>query len=380
MKESATEKEKARLKALEKRLHAEMNQRDAVLRQEILSPHATLVNGLSALRSELDALRGEVNQRDAVLRQEILAPHAKLSNGLSALRSELDALRSEVNHRDTLIRQEITSLHATLANGLSALRSELDVHVQQHSATRSLLRSVARSAEGLAQALWRQQTVPAPARLPGRDFERAAATLEQTFPRAFSLWKGLCEANESAYLNAPTDHCSLEGHEAAEWFGYFILPYLRGRVLDVGCGPQQVPAYLGFYPTEMICGLDPLPPCQSHPFDFVRGFAELMPWADHSFDVVCAATSLDHVLSPDVAFAEIARVLKPSGVALVWQAHVPSAGKYDPYCPELKPVDPYHLFHFSESAFDDLVNQRFAISEKIRFDSLSHFYCLRLRN
>ena len=85
---------------------------------------------------------------------------------------------------------------------------------------------------------------------------------------------------------------------AAE-FRAFVKLYLRGAVLDVGCGPQPVPSYLDGYPLDRIAGIDPLPPTEGHPFTFVQTVAEFLPWDDKTFSVVVVATSLDHVLLPD---------------------------------------------------------------------------------
>jgi len=83
--------------------------------------------------------------------------------------------------------------------------------------------------------------------------------------------------------------------------------HILGKVLDVGCGPYAIPLYLQDYPTQLISSIDPLEPFETHPFEFVRGFAEFLPWNDSTFDVVIAATTLDHVIALDVALSEIRR-------------------------------------------------------------------------
>ena len=157
--------------------------------------------------------------------------------------------------------------------------------------------------------------------------------------------------------------------------------YLRGAVLDVGCGPQPVPSYLDGYPPDRIAGIDPLPPTEGHPFSFVQTVAEFLPWDDKTFSVVVVATSLDHVLLPDRALAEFHRVLRDDGHLLVWVAHVPGAARYDPYRPDLDKIDDYHLFHFDRPWFEELLSERFTVEEAVSFSppENSWFYSYRPR-
>jgi ubiquinone/menaquinone biosynthesis C-methylase UbiE len=204
--------------------------------------------------------------------------------------------------------------------------------------------------------------------------------LRRRFPHAFSQWYPLLTVNKDAYEGLPTDSCSVTGHAAATSFGHFVRPYLRGgRVLDIGCGPQSVPVYLAGYPSQLIAGIDPLEPAAPHPFEFVRGFAEHLPWPDRTFEVVIAATSLDHVLSLDVTFDEIRRVLAPGGVFLTWVWFSPGAELYDPTSQHVRPIDRFHLFHFAEGWFEELVGRHFTTTEKVAYNQGSHFYSLAPR-
>jgi ubiquinone/menaquinone biosynthesis C-methylase UbiE len=124
---------------------------------------------------------------------------------------------------------------------------------------------------------------------------------------------------------------------------------------------------------------------ERHPFTFVRSLAESLPFPDAAFDVVVAATSLDHAFSLDRALSEVSRVLKPGGMFLIWDGFVKGSPRYDPANEHLVPIDPFHLFHFDEGWFEDIVRERaFEIMEKIVFDppsggdyAGSHFYALR---
>lgn len=101
-----------------------------------------------------------------------------------------------------------------------------------------------------------------------------------------------------------------------------------GTVLDVGCGGalvadriQDVPArYIGFdfgghhiqYAAKKFA--DVRAPLAAR---FVRGDAEQMPFADASVDVVVMSEVIEHLIRPELAVWEVARVLRPSGVYIM---------------------------------------------------------------
>ncbi len=121
-------------------------------------------------------------------------------------------------------------------------------------------------------------------------------------------------------------------------------------------------------------------PFEPHPFEFARGFAEFLPWQDSTFDVVIAATSLDHVLGLDLARSEIVRVLKPKGMFLVWEAFIEGSKPYDPSDADWKAADTLHLFHFDEGWFEEYWGNSFRVVEKIDVDGLSYFYAMEKGN
>lgn len=90
------------------------------------------------------------------------------------------------------------------------------------------------------------------------------------------------------------------------------------RVLDLGCGrgamrdvhPGYVGLDLGGYPLRTYL--------QGYPR--VQGDMQLLPIRDACIDVVLSFRALEHVPRPDRALAEIDRVLKPGGVAVLGPA------------------------------------------------------------
>ena len=204
--------------------------------------------------------------------------------------------------------------------------------------------------------------------------------MRQRAPKAFAAWSEAFEENRLEYAAAERNFASLSvrSNPAAEAFATWLQPYLLGRMLDIGCGPQPVPIYLQRHCESLIAGIDPLRPFTSHPFVFCEAFAEQIPWDDRSFERVVCATSLDHVFDLDRALDEIVRVLTDDGVFLLWVAFVDGAAPY-----ELDRVtsrlDRFHLFHFDRPWFYPLITKRFTIIEDWAMDSQSHYIALRPR-
>lgn len=95
----------------------------------------------------------------------------------------------------------------------------------------------------------------------------------------------------------------------------------RATVLDLGCGAGFLSNYLGERGHQVV-GLDPtarnLEVARLHDrtgrVAYCMGDARELPFADGSFDVVCAMDLLEHVEDPARVVAEASRVLAPSGL------------------------------------------------------------------
>lgn len=191
----------------------------------------------------------------------------------------------------------------------------------------------------------------------------SVAKLAKIVPLAVELWQKCQNAGEGVYQEAPTENCAVDGHRTVSLFKAFLAPYLQGTILDIGCGPQNLPAYLANYPLHLVAGIDPLSNPEDHGFIFHKGLAEYLPWEDKIFNRVIVSTSLDHMIMLDKAFAEICRVLTDDGIFLTWIGFVPGAKKYDPFSPNLKTIDQYHIFHFDRPWFEEMVKEYFDIEE-----------------
>jgi 2-polyprenyl-6-hydroxyphenyl methylase / 3-demethylubiquinone-9 3-methyltransferase len=93
------------------------------------------------------------------------------------------------------------------------------------------------------------------------------------------------------------------------------------RILDIGCGGGFLSNYLGAL-GHRVTGLDASADAlgvaalhdRSGSVRYEQGDALRLPFADGSFDVVCAMDFLEHVEDPGKVIAEAARVLSPSGM------------------------------------------------------------------
>jgi SAM-dependent methyltransferase len=115
-----------------------------------------------------------------------------------------------------------------------------------------------------------------------------------------------------------------------------LAPDLAGRrVLDVGCGQGELLraiadrvdcALTGVdFAIRRLRGLDDL---GAHARLVAHDLARPLPFADHAFDVAFCTETLEHLKRPDLALAEIRRVLAPGGRLVL---SVPNATGFFPW-------------------------------------------------
>lgn len=140
------------------------------------------------------------------------------------------------------------------------------------------------------------------------------------------------------------------------------------RVLDVGCGAGTTTRFLTDGNT--VTGID----ADKRALDACRGrygvetvwgeFANELPFADASFDVVLATETIEHLLYPRLLLEEIRRVLVPDGVFL---GSVPNEYSLHNRIRVLRGKtisrDPTHLHHFSLASLRALLAQQFSVEE-----------------
>lgn len=328
-----------------------------------------------------------VRETTAALQQALSTLEPELAKqGVSSLAGQLGQQRDRL---DEVCRS--LEIFQTAFGSLEAPLLQLQSSVANLEASRALAERATKEREReLKQMLLRSRRLLALTRrapkvrvAPPRTLRTGAsylALLEKDFPEAYKVWFPLLASNERAYKEDLRGNCSIAGHAVATSFGDFIVPYLKGQLLDIGCGPQAVPEYLRGYPLSQVSGIDPLEPQEPHPFQFVRGIAEYLPWRASSFDTVVVATSLDHVLSVERTLREILRVLKRGGLLLIWAGFIRGSARYDERSPAPEPVDEFHLFHFDRETFESTLGRVFDIVESFDFDGQSNFFALRPRD
>ncbi len=100
-----------------------------------------------------------------------------------------------------------------------------------------------------------------------------------------------------------------------------LSPYVAGRdVLEVGCGTGLLLHGVSqlarrAFGVDLSDGM--LARARQRGLEVVQGSATELPFADASFDVAYSFKVLSHVPDLEKAFAEVARVVRPGGVALL---------------------------------------------------------------
>ena len=141
-------------------------------------------------------------------------------------------------------------------------------------------------------------------------------------------------SNVRSRWNEPTKYerwcVSSLGRVYSESMARVLRPWLSesagSLVLDIGCGPGL--AMEQFFSTDSeIIGLDcslemaqranSLSRQTARPRHFVAGTVERIPFPDATFDVAVCINCLEFVEDREAAFDEIARVLRPNGIAIL---------------------------------------------------------------
>lgn len=101
--------------------------------------------------------------------------------------------------------------------------------------------------------------------------------------------------------------------------------YVRGRLIDIGCGTKPYRELLAPFVSEHV-GLDRAQPFNKAAQVDLVGTAYEIPVAAESFDTAISTATLEHLDEPEAALRECHRVLKPGGIAvytvpMIWHLH-----------------------------------------------------------
>ena len=132
------------------------------------------------------------------------------------------------------------------------------------------------------------------------------------------IWKQLQIVEYETYKKSPIGVFSVDSCKGAIEVGNFLRDNVKGKCLDVGCGLLSEPAYMKNQPNIEFIGIDPFDDKIKREFKFVCGIGEYLPFEDETFDGVLFATTIDHMINPQLAINEAYRVLKDKGVLIIW--------------------------------------------------------------
>lgn len=110
-----------------------------------------------------------------------------------------------------------------------------------------------------------------------------------------------------------------------ERFAHLCQKYMRGKLIDIGCGEKPYKAILEELVTEHI-GLDYEGTMHKKSNIDIMGTAYAIPVNDDFFDCAICTAVLEHLEEPESAIRECFRVLKPGGYAIystpfIWHLH-----------------------------------------------------------
>lgn len=241
---------------------------------------------------------------------------------------------------------------ANSANLIELLnRTTLDLSTRIDASECRLLEQIVAQRAFLPSYAGVPTSFPRPQIIGLQTLENAFARLQASAPLNWQVYLDCLNTGTESYAGLPSNSCSTDNHPQSLLFKAFLRPYLRGYVLDIGCGPQPIPSYLADIPFDRIYGIDPISKPEDHPFTFVSGVGEFLPFGDQSFDVLVSGTTLDHYYLLDAGMKEAARVLRPGGHFVAWITEFSGAPAYDPYGGTMTAFDSEHMYHIDRTWF-----------------------------
>lgn len=158
------------------------------------------------------------------------------------------------------------------------------------------------------------------------------------------------------------------------WFTRHVVAYRFAReivgdksVIDVGCGEGYGPAILSAR-ASWVTGVDVAPEVVEHAranyqrenLCFERVEAGSLPHPDNSFDAAVSFQVIEHLADEELFLAEIARVLKPGGQAILSTPNRLTISEGSD-----TPVNPFHVREYDPAEFEELVSRHFAKVETL---------------
>jgi SAM-dependent methyltransferase len=141
----------------------------------------------------------------------------------------------------------------------------------------------------------------------------------------------------------------------ARWYDLHIRQFVRGRLLDLGCG--KIPLFEAYrrYITASVCVDWGNSLHRNAHLDMECDLTQRLPFADGEFDTIILSDVLEHIPEPGQLWHEMARVLAPHGRVLM---NVPFLYWLH--------EEPHDYYRYTEHAL-----QRFATAANLRVTHLT---------
>jgi 2-polyprenyl-3-methyl-5-hydroxy-6-metoxy-1,4-benzoquinol methylase len=106
-----------------------------------------------------------------------------------------------------------------------------------------------------------------------------------------------------------------------------LVPEPDAQILDLGCGSGALLERLASMGYRQLTGVDILPPDSTAAIRYEQADLDQfrLDAPDGSFDLVLAVEVIEHIENPGLFLAELARLLKPGGLALLTTPNLHSA-------------------------------------------------------
>ncbi|WP_437809290.1 class I SAM-dependent methyltransferase [Sorangium sp. So ce1078] len=178
-----------------------------------------------------------------------------------------------------------------------------------------------------------------------------------------ATWRETKYVKRGGRLRASTDlrevvmGSRLCGDCIARLYEEYLPRYARGATADLGCG--KVPLYGAYRPhvSSVTCVDWGNTPFQTTHLDFECDLNGALPLEDASFDTLILSDVLEHIARPEPLWAEMARILRPGGVAFV---NTPFF-----YWVHGAPYDYYRYTEFAHRRFAELAGFEVLVLERI---------------
>ncbi len=103
----------------------------------------------------------------------------------------------------------------------------------------------------------------------------------------------------------------------ARLYSSFLPKFVKGRLLDLGCGTVPFYGMYRNYVHEVICADWPNTLHPSPHLDLMCDLTRPLPFREGVFDSILLSDVLEHIPNPELLWAEMARVLRPGGVVVL---------------------------------------------------------------